>query len=65
MLQIDAFTLGGDITDNTKNITGLHDLSAGGTITFGGLTTDGGLLYTNGTGTVAQTGAGNAGQILK
>ncbi len=64
-LQLGAATLTGAITGNGQNITGLGNLSASGTVTFGGFTTDGGLLYTNGSGVVAQTAQGTAGQCLQ
>ena len=39
-------------------------LTAGGTLTFSGLTTNGGIVYTNGSGVVTQTGAGVATTVL-
>ncbi len=63
-LQLGATTLTGAITGNGQNVTGLNNFSAGGTVTFGGFTTDGGLLYTNGSGVLAQTSAGTGGQCL-
>ncbi len=53
-LRLGALTLTGDITGNSQNVTGLNNLSAGGTITFSGLTanrlvttTTGGQLTTS------------------
>jgi hypothetical protein len=45
-------------------ITGATGITSSGTITFSGFTTNGGLLYTNGSGVLAQTAAGTAGQAL-
>jgi hypothetical protein len=39
-------------------------ITSSGTITFSAFTTNGGLLYTNGSGTLAQTAAGTSGQAL-
>ena len=45
-------------------ITGLTGLTSSGTITFSGFSTNGGLLYTNGSGVMAQAGAGTGSQCL-
>jgi hypothetical protein len=39
-------------------------ITSSGTITFSGLTTNGGILYTNGSGVLAQAAAGTDGQLL-
>ncbi len=39
-------------------------ITSSGTITFSGLTTNGGVVYTNGSGVIAQTATGTAGQCL-
>ena len=48
----------------TGTITGLQGITSAGTIQFSGFTSNGGPLYTNGTGVLAQTPAGNANQVL-
>ncbi len=63
-LRLGAVTLNGAVTGNSQNVTGLGNLAAGGTITFSSFTTNGGLLYTDGSGAVGQTGAGSAGDCL-
>jgi hypothetical protein len=45
-------------------LTGLTGLTSSGTITFSGFSTNGGLLYTNGSGALAQTTAGASGECL-
>ena len=58
------------INSSTWDITGLGvasgltGLSSSGTITFSGFSANGGLLYTNGSGTLAQTTVGTLGQCL-
>ena len=69
-----ATTTDGDLTidpngsgDLNLNTTGTGNLSLGNassTITISSFTTNGGLLYTNGSGVVAQTTAGNLGECL-
>ena len=51
--------------DASGNLVNINNITAGGDITFSALTTNGGILYTNGSGTVAQTTAGSNGQCLK
>ena len=48
----------------TGTITGLTGITSNGQIQFSGFTSNGGPLYTNGTGVLAQTPAGNANQVL-
>ncbi len=43
---------------------GSQNLTTSGTVTFSGFTTNGGFLYTNGSGVLAQGGVGTAGQVL-
>ena len=62
--ELGASTLIGDITANNKNITGVNNLSAAGAITFSSFSTNNGLLYTSGTGQLAQSNAGASGQVL-
>ena len=64
-LELGAVTLTGDITGNSKNVTGVNNLAAGGTVTFSGFSTNNGLLYTSGTGLIEQTAAGSIGQCLE
>ena len=45
-------------------LTGLTGLTSSGTITFSGFTSNGGPLYTNGSGVLAQTTAGTTTQVL-
>lgn len=45
-------------------ITGATGIASSGSITFSTFTTNGGLLYTNGSGAVSQTGAGSATTVL-
>ncbi len=52
-----------DLDGNTLSFTG-GTVLIGGTPTFSGFSTNGGLLYTNGSGVVSQTGAGTANQVL-
>jgi len=63
-LEIGAHTLTGAITGNSQNVTGLGNLSAGGTVTFSSFTSNGGILYTNGSGVLAQATAGTSAQCL-
>ena len=63
-LRLGPATLTGAITGNNQSVTGLNALSAGGAITFGSFTSNGGVLYTNGSGVVAQATAGSANQVL-
>src|SRR3989344_5391392 len=50
--------------NSTGAIAAATGITSSGTITFSGFTTDGGLLYTNGSGVLAQTGAGTSTTIL-
>src|SRR6185369_9618262 len=63
-LRIGGFSLLGSITGNAQNITGLQDLSASGSVTFSNFTSNGGPLYTNTSGQLAQTTAGTIHQVL-
>ncbi|MDQ3099202.1 MAG: hypothetical protein M3Q44_05640 [bacterium] len=68
------FTLtDGGTTGNISNIgsivaggtiSGLTGITSSGTITLSSFTTNGGLLYTNGSGVVSQSGAGTSTQVL-
>ncbi len=62
---VTKFTLAnnGNITA-TGTLTGLTGLTSSGTITFSAFTANGGLLYTNGSGVLAQSAVGNAGECL-
>ncbi len=51
--------------DNNGNLSNIGTINASGALTFGNYTTNGGLLYTNGSGVVGQTGAGTSGQVLQ
>ncbi len=55
-----TLTLGGDTTGSIV----LSPLNGSGTIQLTNFTTNGGLIYTNGSGVLAQTGAGSATQCL-
>ncbi len=48
----------------TGTLTGLTGLTTSGTVTLSSLTTDGGIMFTNGSGTISQTSAGGLGQCL-
>lgn len=48
----------------TGTLTGLTGLTSSGTITFSGFSSNGGPLYTNGSGTLAQVTAGSSTQVL-
>jgi hypothetical protein len=61
--QIFSIANGGNITA-AGTITGLTGITSSGTIQFSSLNTDGGVLYTNGTGTVGQTATGSLGYVL-
>lgn len=58
------------LTNKTITTSGLLTAGAGftvssGSVTLSSLTTNGGILYTNGSGVVAQTAAGNSSQCLQ
>jgi hypothetical protein len=62
-----AFTVGdGDLFQITSSgeIAAATGIASSGTITFSGFTSNGGPLYTNGSGVLAQTTAGSATQVL-
>ena len=50
--------------NSTGAIAAATGIASSGTITFSALSTNGGLLWANGSGTLAQTAAGTAGQAL-
>ncbi len=58
-LRFGAATLTGAITGNSQNLTGLANLGATGTITFGGLTT--GVVQSNGSGVLSSSALNLAG----
>ncbi|HYD34822.1 MAG TPA: site-specific integrase [Vitreimonas sp.] len=50
---------------NAGAVSDITTLSASSTITFSSFTTNGGVLYTNGSGVLAQTAVGSSGECLK
>ena len=52
------------VINGSGAIIGATGVSSSGTITFSGFSTNGGLLYTNGSGVLSQTGAGSATTVL-
>ncbi len=63
-LQIGHAQFIGDINMNNYSISNAQNLTADGVVTFGGLTTNGGILYTDATGVVKQMAQGTDGQVL-